>query len=74
MKTQTATAQRGDFLNLLEPLPPMKQRSQTFNPKNRKWVKRDRLTGRFRWIKKDGDPFKRVATDFELHGDLPPAA
>jgi hypothetical protein len=70
----TAQTQSGDFLNLLEPLPPMQQRSQTFNPKNRKWVKRDRLTGRFRWIKNDGDPFKRVSMDFELHGDLPPAA
>jgi hypothetical protein len=71
MKAQT---QNSGLLHFPEPLPPMRQRSQTFNPKNRKWVKRDLLTGRFRWIKKDGEPFKRVSMDFELHGDLPPAA
>jgi hypothetical protein len=62
----------GSFLNLLEPLPLMKHRSQTFNPKNRKWIKRNRQDGLFLWVKKDGRPFKRVA--YENPWDLPPAA
>ena len=35
-------------------------RSQTHNPKNDKWVKRDSDTGRFMDQKSDGTPFKGV--------------
>jgi hypothetical protein len=35
----------------------VKERSQTFNPKNEQWVKRDANTGRFMDVKKDGTPF-----------------
>jgi len=35
-------------------------RSQTYNPKNDHWVKRDTTTGRFMDQKADNDPFKGV--------------
>ncbi|MEX2565603.1 MAG: hypothetical protein WD431_06655 [Cyclobacteriaceae bacterium] len=35
-------------------------RSQTLNPKNGQWTKRDADTGRFMDGKKDGTPFKGV--------------
>lgn len=35
-------------------------RSQTFNPQNGHWVKRDTATGRFIDQKADGKPFKGV--------------
>ena len=35
-------------------------RSQTFNPKTEKWVKRDTDTGRFIDQKADDEPFKGV--------------
>lgn len=38
----------------------VRDRSQTFNPVTRKWVKRDSDTGRFMDVKKDGSPFKGV--------------
>lgn len=38
----------------------VKQRSQTFNPKTKHWVKRDTETGRFMEQKADHDPFKGV--------------
>jgi hypothetical protein len=38
-------------------------RSQAFNPRNRKWVKRDNATGLFRAVKKDGRPYWRVLQD-----------
>jgi hypothetical protein len=38
----------------------VKQRSQTFNPQNEKWVKRDTETGRFLDQKADSKPFKGV--------------
>ena len=38
----------------------VKDRSQTYNPKTEKWVKRDKDTGRFMDVKKDGTPFKGV--------------
>lgn len=37
-----------------------KDRSQTFNPFTKQWVKRDSDTGRFMDVKKDGTPFKGV--------------
>lgn len=37
-----------------------KQRSQTFNPKIKEWVKRDAKTGEFKRIDKSGKPFKGV--------------
>ena len=38
----------------------VKQRSQTFNPKIERWIKRDSETGRFMEQKYDGNPFKGV--------------
>lgn len=38
----------------------VKQRSQTFNPKTERWVKRDTQTGRFMDVKQDETPFKGV--------------
>lgn len=38
----------------------VKDRSQTFNPVTKQWVKRDSDTGRFIDVKKDGTPFKGV--------------
>lgn len=38
----------------------VRKRSQTFNPKNDRWVKRDSETGRFMDQKSDGKPFKGV--------------
>lgn len=38
----------------------VRRRSQTFNPQNNKWVKRDTVTGKFMDVKSDGTPFKGV--------------
>jgi hypothetical protein len=38
----------------------VRDRSQTFNPKNETWVKRDSDSGRFMDQKEDGKPFKGV--------------
>lgn len=38
----------------------VKKRSQTFNPQNNRWVKRDTETGKFMDVKSDGTPFKGV--------------
>lgn len=38
----------------------VKDRSQTYNPKNETWVKRDADTGKFMDVKSDGKPFKGV--------------
>lgn len=38
----------------------VKGRSQTYNPKNDSWVKRDSSTGRFMDVKSDNTPFKGV--------------
>lgn len=38
----------------------VKGRSQVFNSTTEKWVKRDKETGRFMDVKKDGTPFKGV--------------
>lgn len=38
----------------------VKQRSQTFNPKTERWVKRDTETGQFMDQKADSKPFKGV--------------
>jgi len=38
----------------------VKDRSQTYNPKNETWVKRDKDTGKFMDVKSDGKPFKGV--------------
>lgn len=38
----------------------VKERSQTHNPQNDKWVKRDTETGRFIDQKSDNKPFKGV--------------
>ncbi|MGR9044929.1 MAG: hypothetical protein ACU83N_06525 [Gammaproteobacteria bacterium] len=41
----------------------VKERSQTFNPQNDRWIKRDTETGRFMDQKVDGIPFKGVAKE-----------
>lgn len=38
----------------------VKGRSQTYNPQNDTYVKRDSLTGKFMDVKSDGTPFKGV--------------
>lgn len=38
----------------------VRERSQTHNPQNDKWVKRDAQSGEFMDQKKDGKPFKGV--------------
>ena len=38
----------------------VKDRDQVYNPKTKKWVKRDE-DGRFMDVKEDGTPFKGVA-------------
>lgn len=38
----------------------VRERSQTYNPQNNRWVKRDTNTGRFIDQKADGAPFKGV--------------
>lgn len=38
----------------------VKTRSQTYNPKNDRWVKRDTDTGKFLDQKADPEPFKGV--------------
>ena len=38
----------------------IKSRSQTHNPRNNRWVKRDTETGRFMDQKADNQPFKGV--------------
>jgi len=42
---------------------PVRERSQTYNPKTESWVKRDTETGRFTETKKDGEPFKGVTKE-----------
>jgi hypothetical protein len=42
---------------------PWKNRSQTYNPRIHKWVKRDTETGRFNSVKKDGKPYQRVSLE-----------
>ncbi|RII29191.1 MAG: hypothetical protein CXR31_00935 [Geobacter sp.] len=38
----------------------VRERSQTYNPQNDRWVKRDTNTGQFIDQKADGSPFKGV--------------
>ncbi len=38
----------------------VKERSQTFNPVTKKWVKRNAETGQFMGVKQNGKPFKGV--------------
>lgn len=42
---------------------PVKDRTQTYNPKTDQWVKRDSGTGRFLDVKQDGTPFKGVTKE-----------
>ena len=60
-----------------------RDRTQIYNPKIRKWVKRDSKTGQFTSVKGDGKPFSRVKIEEYAFGevakrlpdeDLPPAA
>lgn len=41
----------------------VRQRSQTFNPKTKQYVKRDTETGLFIDVKQDGKPFKGVTKE-----------
>lgn len=41
----------------------VRQRSQTYNPRNDHWVKRDTQTGRFLDQKADDKPFKGVTKE-----------
>ena len=41
----------------------VKGRTQTYNPKNDTYVKRDSETGRFMNVKSDGTPFKGVTKE-----------
>ena len=41
----------------------VKDRSQTYNPKTEKWVKRDSETGQFIDQKSDNQPFKGVTKE-----------
>lgn len=38
----------------------IKNRSQVFNPKNKRWTERDTTTGQFKNVKSNDDPFKGV--------------
>lgn len=38
----------------------VRERSQTFNPKTERWIKRDTESGRFMDVKHDDNPFKGV--------------
>jgi hypothetical protein len=38
----------------------IRDRSQTYNPENKSWVKRNTEDGRFMDVKSDGKPFKGV--------------
>ena len=59
-----------------------KDRTQIYNPRIGKWVKRDAKTGLFTSVKGDGKPFSRVKTEENpflqvakaLPEDYPPAA
>ena len=59
-----------------------KDRTQIYNPRIGKWVKRDSKTGLFTSVKGDGKPFNRVKIEDNpflevakvLPEDLPPAA
>lgn len=42
---------------------PVKERSQTYNPKTETWVKRDKASGKFMDGKSDGTPFKGVVKE-----------
>lgn len=58
----------------------IKDRSQSYNSKTERWVKRDSKTGRFVAVKADGKPWSRVVKEAIASctvlddGDLPPAA
>lgn len=41
----------------------VRERSQTYNPKNEHWVKRDTNTGRFIDQKADNKPFKGITKE-----------
>lgn len=38
----------------------VRDRSQTYNPRTKQWVKRNDDTGEFMDVKEDGEPFKGV--------------
>jgi hypothetical protein len=55
-----ASAGRG---GVLVSTTPMKSRTQIYNPRSRKWIKRDEKTGMFCAVKKDGEPWRRVPVE-----------
>jgi hypothetical protein len=58
--TSPETGQTAAYTLLFTEPALIKNRSQVFNPKNEKWVKRDDSSGQFLSVKKDGNPFARV--------------
>jgi hypothetical protein len=42
---------------------PIKERTQTYNPNNHRWIKRDKKSGMFCAVKKDGEPWRRVEVE-----------
>lgn len=47
----------------------VKKRSQAYNPKTDRWVKRDAETGKFMDVKEDGTPFKGVRKERKDDGE-----
>lgn len=45
---------------------PIKGRTQTYNPKNFKYIKRDSISGQFIDVKSDGSPFKGVSIEKKI--------
>lgn len=43
----------------------VRERSQTYNPTTKQWVKRESETGRFMDVKQDGTPFKGVRKEMK---------
>ncbi len=41
----------------------VRDRSQTYNPVTKQWVKRNKDNGHFMDVKQDGEPFKGVAKE-----------
>jgi hypothetical protein len=52
----------------------VKDRTQIYNPRIDRWIKRDNATGHFLAVKRDGVPFKGVAVAVSSRVLLFPAA
>jgi hypothetical protein len=49
--------------SILISVSPIQERTQTYNPRNHRWIKRDKKTGVFRAVKKSGEPWHRVEVE-----------